>query len=156
MGGGLDLVGRGWVEWGARGVSPRQGSPFNPPFPDRCSCDTGYKHGNLFMSFRSMFQDVREAMDSVHLSVGAGGWQSWGGRGLLGGMLRVLGTPPTPREVLARPSIPSAGLLEGEDTGEPGEIRGEGCECLRNPSLWTSPYPGPLSWVPVAPPDPPP
>uniref|UniRef100_A0A8D0G4T1 5'-nucleotidase domain containing 4 n=1 Tax=Sphenodon punctatus TaxID=8508 RepID=A0A8D0G4T1_SPHPU len=26
-------------------------------------CDTGYKHGNLFMSFRSMFQDVREAMD---------------------------------------------------------------------------------------------
>ncbi|XP_068277425.1 cytosolic purine 5'-nucleotidase-like isoform X2 [Nyctibius grandis] len=32
------------------------------------NCDTGYKHGNLFMSFRSMFQDVREAMDSVHLS----------------------------------------------------------------------------------------
>ncbi|XP_064494274.1 cytosolic purine 5'-nucleotidase-like isoform X3 [Pseudopipra pipra] len=31
-------------------------------------CDTGYKHGNLFMSFRSMFQDVREAMDHVHLS----------------------------------------------------------------------------------------
>uniref|UniRef100_A0A8D0G4R9 5'-nucleotidase domain containing 4 n=1 Tax=Sphenodon punctatus TaxID=8508 RepID=A0A8D0G4R9_SPHPU len=27
------------------------------------NCDTGYKHGNLFMSFRSMFQDVREAMD---------------------------------------------------------------------------------------------
>ncbi|XP_062452701.1 cytosolic purine 5'-nucleotidase-like isoform X4 [Rhea pennata] len=32
------------------------------------NCDTGYKHGNLFMSFRSMFQDVREAMDYVHLS----------------------------------------------------------------------------------------
>ncbi|KAM6113214.1 LOW QUALITY PROTEIN: cytosolic purine 5'-nucleotidase-like [Phoenicopterus ruber ruber] len=32
------------------------------------NCDTGYKHGNLFMSFRSMFQDVREAMDHVHLS----------------------------------------------------------------------------------------
>ncbi|KAL4609648.1 cytosolic purine 5'-nucleotidase-like [Arapaima gigas] len=26
----------------------------------------GYKHGDLFMSFRSMFQDVREAMDYVH------------------------------------------------------------------------------------------
>ncbi|XP_009999667.1 PREDICTED: cytosolic purine 5'-nucleotidase-like [Chaetura pelagica] len=43
-------------------------------FPDLCSCDTGYKHGNLFMSFQSMFQDVREAMDHVHLSVSAGGW----------------------------------------------------------------------------------
>ncbi|KAM6232316.1 cytosolic purine 5'-nucleotidase-like isoform 2-T2 [Spheniscus humboldti] len=32
------------------------------------NCDTGYKYGNLFMSFRSMFQDVREAMDHVHLS----------------------------------------------------------------------------------------
>ncbi|XP_041885500.1 cytosolic purine 5'-nucleotidase-like [Corvus kubaryi] len=32
------------------------------------NCDTGYKHGNLFMSFCSMFQDVREAMDHVHLS----------------------------------------------------------------------------------------
>ncbi|XP_053257259.1 cytosolic purine 5'-nucleotidase-like [Podarcis raffonei] len=32
------------------------------------NCDTGYKHGNLFMSFRSMFQDVRDAMDYVHLS----------------------------------------------------------------------------------------
>ncbi|XP_062995489.1 cytosolic purine 5'-nucleotidase-like isoform X3 [Elgaria multicarinata webbii] len=32
------------------------------------NCDTGYKHGNLFMSFRSIFQDVREAMDYVHLS----------------------------------------------------------------------------------------
>uniref|UniRef100_A0A8C8VLY1 5'-nucleotidase domain containing 4 n=1 Tax=Pelusios castaneus TaxID=367368 RepID=A0A8C8VLY1_9SAUR len=32
------------------------------------NCDTGYKHGNLFMSFRSMLQDVREAMDYVHNS----------------------------------------------------------------------------------------
>ncbi|XP_042742817.1 cytosolic purine 5'-nucleotidase-like isoform X2 [Lagopus leucura] len=36
--------------------------------PRYISCDTGYRHGNLFMSFRSMFQDVREAMDQVHLS----------------------------------------------------------------------------------------
>uniref|UniRef100_A0A8C9RZ24 5'-nucleotidase, cytosolic II, like 1 n=1 Tax=Scleropages formosus TaxID=113540 RepID=A0A8C9RZ24_SCLFO len=26
----------------------------------------GYRHGDLFMSFRSMFQDVRDAMDYVH------------------------------------------------------------------------------------------
>ncbi|XP_041089682.1 cytosolic purine 5'-nucleotidase-like isoform X3 [Polyodon spathula] len=26
----------------------------------------GYKHGDLFMSFRSMFQDVRDAMDYMH------------------------------------------------------------------------------------------
>ncbi|XP_058050273.1 cytosolic purine 5'-nucleotidase-like isoform X4 [Ahaetulla prasina] len=32
------------------------------------NCETGYRQGNLFMSFRSMFQDVREAMDYVHLS----------------------------------------------------------------------------------------
>ncbi|XP_071585376.1 cytosolic purine 5'-nucleotidase-like isoform X2 [Heliangelus exortis] len=38
-----------------------------PQVRRRC-CDTGYKHGNLFMSFLSMFQDVREAMDHVHLS----------------------------------------------------------------------------------------
>ncbi|KAM8919594.1 cytosolic purine 5'-nucleotidase-like [Pelodytes ibericus] len=30
------------------------------------NCDTGYRHGNLFMSFRSMYQDVRDAMDYVH------------------------------------------------------------------------------------------
>lgn len=36
--------------------------------PRYLNCDTGYKHGNLFMSFCSMFQDVREAMDYVHLS----------------------------------------------------------------------------------------
>uniref|UniRef100_A0A8C9Q6R5 5'-nucleotidase domain containing 4 n=1 Tax=Spermophilus dauricus TaxID=99837 RepID=A0A8C9Q6R5_SPEDA len=32
------------------------------------SCDTGYQHGNLFVSFRSLFQDVTEAMNSVHQS----------------------------------------------------------------------------------------
>ncbi|XP_058390647.1 5'-nucleotidase domain-containing protein 4 [Diceros bicornis minor] len=32
------------------------------------NCDTGYQHGNLFMSFRSLFQDVTEAMDNVHHS----------------------------------------------------------------------------------------
>uniref|UniRef100_A0A8C0HBZ1 5'-nucleotidase domain containing 4 n=1 Tax=Chelonoidis abingdonii TaxID=106734 RepID=A0A8C0HBZ1_CHEAB len=37
---------------------------FSPRFP---SCDTGYKHSNLFMSFRSIFQDLREAMDHMHL-----------------------------------------------------------------------------------------
>lgn len=103
------------------------------------------------MSFRSMFQDVREAMDSVHLSVGAVGRglaERGEGGGLAGGMLRVVGTPPTPREVLARPSIPSAGLPEREDTGEPGEVRGEGCECLLTPvpvdlSLPWSPQLGP-------------
>ncbi|XP_025032206.1 cytosolic purine 5'-nucleotidase-like [Python bivittatus] len=36
--------------------------------PRYVNCATGYKQGNLFMSFRSMFQDVREAMDYVHLS----------------------------------------------------------------------------------------
>ncbi|XP_034295883.1 cytosolic purine 5'-nucleotidase isoform X1 [Pantherophis guttatus] len=30
------------------------------------SCDTGFKDGDLFMSFRSMFQDVRDAVDWVH------------------------------------------------------------------------------------------
>ncbi|KAJ8338780.1 hypothetical protein SKAU_G00355660 [Synaphobranchus kaupii] len=29
---------------------------------------TGYKHGDLFMSFKSMFQDVRDAMDFIHES----------------------------------------------------------------------------------------
>ncbi|XP_072807686.1 5'-nucleotidase domain-containing protein 4 [Vicugna pacos] len=32
------------------------------------NCDTGYQHGNLFMSFRSLFQDVTDAMDNVHHS----------------------------------------------------------------------------------------
>ncbi|XP_071386376.1 5'-nucleotidase, cytosolic II, like 1 [Centroberyx affinis] len=39
-------------------------------FFTRCSRYTnllkGYQHGDLFMSFRSMFQDVRDAMDFVH------------------------------------------------------------------------------------------
>ncbi|XP_007905634.1 cytosolic purine 5'-nucleotidase isoform X3 [Callorhinchus milii] len=30
------------------------------------SCDTGFKHGDLFMSYHNMFQDVRDAMDFVH------------------------------------------------------------------------------------------
>ncbi|XP_031433380.1 5'-nucleotidase, cytosolic II, like 1 [Clupea harengus] len=29
-------------------------------------CTQGFQHGDLFMSFRSMFQDVRDAMDHVH------------------------------------------------------------------------------------------
>ncbi|XP_006876517.1 PREDICTED: 5'-nucleotidase domain-containing protein 4-like [Chrysochloris asiatica] len=32
------------------------------------NCDTGYWHGNLFMSFRSLFQDVTDAMNNVHES----------------------------------------------------------------------------------------
>ncbi|XP_075063384.1 5'-nucleotidase domain-containing protein 4-like isoform X2 [Mixophyes fleayi] len=34
--------------------------------PRYVNYDTGYRHGNLFMSFKSMFQDVRDAMDYVH------------------------------------------------------------------------------------------
>ncbi|KAF5910145.1 cytosolic purine 5'-nucleotidase isoform X1 [Clarias magur] len=30
------------------------------------SCETGFKEGDLFMSFKSMFQDVRDAVDWVH------------------------------------------------------------------------------------------
>ncbi|XP_078095629.1 cytosolic purine 5'-nucleotidase-like isoform X2 [Mustelus asterias] len=30
------------------------------------SCETGFKHGDLFMSYRNMFQDVRDTMDFVH------------------------------------------------------------------------------------------
>ncbi|KAM9721973.1 LOW QUALITY PROTEIN: 5'-nucleotidase domain-containing protein 4 [Dama dama] len=32
------------------------------------NCDMGYQHGNLFMSFQSLFQDVMDAMDYVHHS----------------------------------------------------------------------------------------
>uniref|UniRef100_A0A2K5Y5I0 5'-nucleotidase domain containing 4 n=1 Tax=Mandrillus leucophaeus TaxID=9568 RepID=A0A2K5Y5I0_MANLE len=32
------------------------------------NCDTGYQHGNLFMSFRSLFQDVTDAINNVHQS----------------------------------------------------------------------------------------
>ncbi|EHH22426.1 hypothetical protein EGK_05687, partial [Macaca mulatta] len=41
-------------------------------FSSGCSrytnCDTGYQHGNLFMSFRSPFQDVTDAINNVHQS----------------------------------------------------------------------------------------
>ncbi|CAL8358456.1 unnamed protein product, partial [Boreogadus saida] len=30
------------------------------------SCDTGFRDGDLFMSFKSMFQDVRDSVDWVH------------------------------------------------------------------------------------------
>ncbi|KAG8440983.1 hypothetical protein GDO86_006644 [Hymenochirus boettgeri] len=30
------------------------------------NCDTGFCHGNLFMSFQSIYQDVRDAMDYMH------------------------------------------------------------------------------------------
>lgn len=33
------------------------------------SCETGFKHGDLFMSYKSMFQDVRDAVDWVHFKV---------------------------------------------------------------------------------------
>jgi hypothetical protein len=36
------------------------------------SCDTGFKDGDLFMSFKSMFQDVRDSVDWVHAKVGRG------------------------------------------------------------------------------------
>uniref|UniRef100_A0A672R9H6 Cytosolic purine 5'-nucleotidase n=1 Tax=Sinocyclocheilus grahami TaxID=75366 RepID=A0A672R9H6_SINGR len=35
------------------------------------SCETGFKDGDLFMSFKSMFQDVRDAVDWVHFKVKA-------------------------------------------------------------------------------------
>uniref|UniRef100_A0AAY4DIR6 Cytosolic purine 5'-nucleotidase n=1 Tax=Denticeps clupeoides TaxID=299321 RepID=A0AAY4DIR6_9TELE len=34
--------------------------------PRYASCETGFKDGDLFMSFKSMFQDVRDAVDWVH------------------------------------------------------------------------------------------
>lgn len=34
-----------------------------------CSCETGFKDGDLFMSYKSMFQDVRDAVDWVHFKV---------------------------------------------------------------------------------------
>jgi hypothetical protein len=33
------------------------------------SCETEFKDGDLFMSYRSMFQDVRDAVDWVHYKV---------------------------------------------------------------------------------------
>lgn len=38
-----------------------------PPRPR--SCETGFKNGDLFMSYKSMFQDVRDAVDWVHFKV---------------------------------------------------------------------------------------
>uniref|UniRef100_A0A4W5RI76 Cytosolic purine 5'-nucleotidase n=1 Tax=Hucho hucho TaxID=62062 RepID=A0A4W5RI76_9TELE len=35
--------------------------------PKYTSCGTGFKNGDLFMSYKSMFQDVRDAVDWVHL-----------------------------------------------------------------------------------------
>ncbi|KAI1230171.1 hypothetical protein IHE44_0010565 [Lamprotornis superbus] len=64
------------------------------------NCDTGYKHGNLFMSFRSMFQDVREAMDHVHLSVGAMG------RGLIVGCLKEKTLENLEKYVVKDPRVP--------------------------------------------------
>lgn len=85
------------------------------------------------MSFRSMFQDVREAMDHVHLSVGAMG------RGLLVVGAESAGVFPYahPGRFWPAAPIPSAGLPQGEDTREPGKICGEGCESYR--PLWTLP-----------------
>lgn len=71
-----DVGGSVFSEGGVRGSS-RCAMPSPPVFLPVFSCDTGYRHGNLFMSFRSMFQDVREAMDQVHLSVGL--WAALGG-----------------------------------------------------------------------------
>lgn len=39
------------------------------PFFEPSSCETGFKDGDLFMSFKSMFQDVRDAVDWVHFKV---------------------------------------------------------------------------------------
>lgn len=33
------------------------------------SCETGFKNGDLFMSYKSMFQDIRDAVDWVHFKV---------------------------------------------------------------------------------------
>ena len=33
------------------------------------SCETGFKNGDLLLSFKSMFQDVRDAVDWVHFKV---------------------------------------------------------------------------------------
>lgn len=33
------------------------------------SCETGFKDGDLFMSYKSMFQDVRDGVDWVHFKV---------------------------------------------------------------------------------------
>uniref|UniRef100_A0A8C7SFA6 5'-nucleotidase, cytosolic IIb n=1 Tax=Oncorhynchus mykiss TaxID=8022 RepID=A0A8C7SFA6_ONCMY len=37
-----------------------------PLLPPYLSCETGFKDGDLFMSFKSMFQDIRDAVDWIH------------------------------------------------------------------------------------------
>ncbi|CAG13892.1 unnamed protein product, partial [Tetraodon nigroviridis] len=34
--------------------------------PRYTSCETGFKDGDLFMSYKSMFQDVRDGVDWIH------------------------------------------------------------------------------------------
>lgn len=74
------------------------------------SCDTGYQHGNLFMSFRSLFQDVTDAMNNVHQSVSCLGPQDPGSvcMWLSGGNLQAsspLGSSPlSPLAALFPPS----------------------------------------------------
>lgn len=41
----------------------------NVTFDALCSCETGFKDGDLFMSYKSMFQDVRDGVDWVHFKV---------------------------------------------------------------------------------------
>lgn len=124
------------------------------------SCDTGYQHGNLFMSFQSLFQDVTEAMNNVHQSVSGPGFQdpwplcpqcSWATSSppvdielpplflLRTVVWTPLTTPTSWMQTCVQMSthtctpmhiqlFPLAGLSQGEDPGELGEICGEGCE----------------------------
>uniref|UniRef100_A0A8C7NN97 Cytosolic purine 5'-nucleotidase n=1 Tax=Oncorhynchus mykiss TaxID=8022 RepID=A0A8C7NN97_ONCMY len=47
---------------------PGERAVFTPFFGGKdLSCETGFKNGDLFMSYKSMFQDVRDAVDWVHL-----------------------------------------------------------------------------------------
>uniref|UniRef100_A0A8C7F8F8 Cytosolic purine 5'-nucleotidase n=1 Tax=Oncorhynchus kisutch TaxID=8019 RepID=A0A8C7F8F8_ONCKI len=47
---------------------PGERAVFTPFFGGKDpSCETGFKNGDLFMSYKSMFQDVRDAVDWVHL-----------------------------------------------------------------------------------------
>lgn len=39
------------------------------------SCETGFKNGDLFMSYKGMFQDVRDAVDWVHFKVSSPGFK---------------------------------------------------------------------------------
>ena len=34
-----------------------------------CRVEQGFKYGDLFMSFKSVFQDIRNAVDYVHMQV---------------------------------------------------------------------------------------